>query len=156
MTTDFIAMDDKFDNKKMIEEIRSLDMEADEIYNTAMSLLSMHGRMCRNKRSIYIKANPDKKSLTEAGFSKEEITKIQQGIKKHLDSEWNFANTRHFKPHITKEAFLEMCNDIYDQKEIEYVDKDNLIELDITSTQVKRFIAHEKKKASKEGNKKLC
>jgi hypothetical protein len=62
----------------------------------------------------------------------------------------DFLNSPHCWAHVDKDTFLELCARIYDQKEVEYVDKDNIMDLNITDKQVRRFLAH-KNRAKQEG-----
>jgi hypothetical protein len=65
------------------------------------------------------------------------------------DHDWavDFLNTSHCWDHVDKDTFLKPCARIYDQKEIEYVDKNNRKNLGITDKQVRGFLRNRENSA---------
>jgi hypothetical protein len=102
----------------------------------------MEGRLGRLMDSIYLEANGDKDSFYVGGFTREGEKYRNEQEQEDYDQAVDFLNSPHGWDNVDKDTFLELCARIYDQKEIEYVDKDNIAGLGITDKQVRRFLAH--------------
>jgi hypothetical protein len=136
---------EQFQEKKLIKQLQSLSGEIAQISYMSNQLFAMRGRLSRLLDSIYLEANGDKDSFFLGGFTREGEKDRKEQEQTDYDRAVDFLNSPHVGNHIDKDTFLKMCSDIYDQKEIEYVDKDNIKDLGITDKQVRRFLASKKK-----------
>jgi hypothetical protein len=137
--------EEKFQEKKLIKQLKSLSGEIAQVDYMANRLFAMQGRLSRLLDAIYLEANKNKDSFFLGGFVREKEQERKEQDQKDYDRAVEFLNSPHTRDYIDKDTFLKMCSDIYDQKEVEYVDKDNINGLGITDKQVRRFLAYKKR-----------
>jgi hypothetical protein len=138
--------EEKFQKKKLIKQLQSLSGAIAQIDYMSNQLFAMRGRLSRLLNTIYLEANTNKDSFFLGGFVREKEQDRKEQDQKDYDRAVEFLNSPHERGYIDKDTFLKMCSDIYDQKEVEYVDKDNINDLGITDKQVRRFLAYKKRK----------
>jgi hypothetical protein len=116
--------EEKFQERKLIKQLKSLSGEMAQVYYMANQLFAMWGRLSRLLDAIYLEANGDKDSFFLGGFVREKEQDRKEQDQKDYDRATEFLHSPHIGNYIDKETFLKMCSDIYDQKEVEYVDKE--------------------------------
>jgi hypothetical protein len=132
------------DGYKLIDELRDLEICRLSMSGMANILLNNDGNLRCTIEKIFLELNPGEKAMQDAGITVEEANETMHKAKAAFDRAKEWHSTPHSIAYLDKTTFLNVCAQVFDQKEHEYVTQEDCEGMGFTSADVRKYLAHVK------------